>query len=185
MSKKYPRKDRLNDIFHTNGIDYIKENPINGNEAILITIRNYNGGTVALIDLQTNKVLWRSKKGDFTYPHDAKFTRNKTITVFNNGKKEDINSEIVELNIKMNKVLWRFNGTDRNFLIRFRLFSPFLSGVQKLEKGYLVTVGNQGRIFEISKDKEIVWELPAAGSFFRNCTNNSLATEIFKARQYQ
>lgn len=182
MSKKYPQKDRLNNIFHTNGIDYIKENPINGNEAVLITMRNYNEGTVALIDLQTNKLLWKSKKGDFTFPHDAKFTKDKTITVFNNGAKKNMKSEVVELNIKTNEILWKFDG--KNKFLSFRLFSPFISGVHKTEKGYLITVGSQGRILEVSKDKEIVWELPAAASVFRHFIDNSLITEIFKVRQY-
>ena len=41
----------------------------------------------------------------------------------------------------------------------------------------------QGQIIEVSKDKKIVWKLPAAASFLKD-KNNSLSIEIFKARQY-
>lgn len=181
-SKKYPVKNRLNDIFHSNSIDYIKQNPINGNEAILLTIRNYNDGTVALIDLETKKLLWKSPKGLVQFPHDAAFTKSKTITVFNNGKWDAINSSVLEVDIKQNKVLWRFDSK-RNPFFQFRTYSPAISGVQKTEKGYLIIIGNQGRILEVQKNNQVVWELPSAASFFRN-KENALATEIFKARQY-
>ena len=186
ISKKYPQESRLNDIFHTNSIDYIKENPINGNEAVLITMRNYNGGTLALIDLKINKVLWKSKKGVFVRPHDGSFTKDKTVTLFNNGTKEGMNSSVYEFDIRTNKVLWKLEGQNRkNLLFRFRFFSPALSGIQKVENGYLITVGNQGRILEVSKNKDVTWELPAGASFFHSDIDNSLVTEIFKVRQYQ
>ena len=183
LRAKDPR--RLNGIFHANGIDYIKQNPINGNEAILVTMRHLNGGTVILIDLKTNKLLWKSQKGLLIFPHDGKFTKEKTITVFDNGDFSKRMSRVLEIDITQNKVLWNYNGFETGWFLKMvRTFSPLLSGVQKIGNSYLVTCGNSGRIFEVSRDKKILWELPAAASFFHNI-GGTLATEIFKARQYQ
>ena len=152
-------------------------------------MRHYDEGKVALIDLNLNKLLWQSPKGLFTFPHDAKFTKEGHITLFNNGRASAMRSEIIEMNIKTNQILWRYDGISRkeqeslSTFFHFRMFSPFISGVQKTEKGFLVTVGNQGRVFEISRDKKIVWDLPSAGSFTRTI-NGGLGKELFKVRQY-
>ena len=74
----------------------------------------------------------------------------------------------------------------KNLLLPFFISECFLhlvSGVQKTEKGFLVTVGNQGRVFEISRDKQIVWDLPSAGSFTK-AISGGLSKELFKVRQY-
>ena len=176
-------------IFHTNSIDYIEANPINGNEGLLITMRNFQGGTVALIDLKTNKLLWQSTKGLFAYPHDGRFTKDGTITVFDNGSIKRANSRVIEMDILTNKVVYEYNPlkSKEPLLLkewkRWDMFSPYVSGVQKTEKGYLVVSGMQGKIFEISKDHQIVWELPAAASVFHTSIGK-LSTSIFKARQY-
>ena len=176
-------------IFHTNSIDYIKANPINGNEGVLITMRNFHGGTIALIDLKINKLLWQSPKGLFSYPHDGKFTKDGTITVFDNGDIKEINSRIVEMDINTNEIIYEYDPLKSKKPVRLKelerwnIFSPYVSGVQKTDKGYLVTSGMQGKIFEISKDHQIVWELPAAASAFQSASGK-LSTSIFKAKQY-
>lgn len=190
-SINYPMEGVLNCSYHANSIDYIKENPINGNEAILVTMRNFDNGKVALIDLETGNLLWESKTGALVFPHDARFTEEKTITLFNNGSYKKMHSQVFEIDIKNNKILWKYDrgfGNNRKSgfskFRQFRMFSPYLSGVYKTKKGYLVTVGNQGKIFEVSKDKKIVWELPASGSF-TNSIEGTLSTELFKVKQYK
>ena len=191
------------DLFHANAIDYIKENPVNGSEAILVTMRNFQRGTIALIDLQTNELLWQSPKGFFLYPHDGKFTKDKTITVFDNGDQYRLRSRIFEMDIKTNKILWEYDGAknennmlkewgqltkvEKNLLsetwTKWNELSLYMSGVQKTEKGYLISSGMQGTIYEVSRDHKIVWELPAGTSVFRSSSLRP-ATKIFKARQY-
>ena len=94
-----------------------------GNEAILVTLRKFEKGAIILIDLKTNKLLWKSPKGFFLFPHDGKFTKDKTITVFDNGvmdwrTKTNKLSRIFELNIKTNKIVWEYNNTDVKGKIR-------------------------------------------------------------------
>ena len=195
------------DLFHANGLDYIEKNPINGNEAILITIRNYHKGTLALIDLKTNKLLWQSPKDFFLYPHDGKFTRDKTITVFDNGDYTRKRSRVLEMDIRTNTIVWEYNPLkySNGFLkewgksIQFQnqklrnmvfgewaqsdYFSLYTSGVQKTEKGYLIFSGMSGNIMEVLKNHKMVWFLPAASSVFHTVAGKPV-TKIFKARQY-
>ena len=201
-------KNSIN-LFHANSINYIKENPFNGNEAVLVTMKNYLKGTIALIDLKTNKLLWQSPRSFFLYPHDGKFTKDKTITVFDNGDHKRLKSRFLELDIKKNKIVWEYDpSNDQNGVLKAvgvplfkndknrrksRIisllkwqgihFSRHLSGIQKTDKGYLITSGQYGNIFEISKEHKIVWLLPAAASVFR-FTSGMPAIRIFKARQY-
>ena len=195
------------DLFHTNAVDYIEKNPFNGNEAVLITMRNYHKGTIALIDLKTNKLLWQSPRGFFLYPHDGKFTKSKSITVFDNGDPERRRSRVFEMNIKTNTIVWEYdplkypnaflkkwdsvmfrnNPKLRNFLFREwsrgQYLSLYMSGAQKTNKGYLIFSGMNGNIIEVSKNHKTVWLLPAAPSVFHS-VSGELVTKIFKARQY-
>jgi len=179
------------DIFHGNGLDYIKENPVNGNPAILITMRKLYKGSLALIDLKTDQLLWTSPKGFFLYPHDGKFTKDKTVTVFDNGDTSNIykkQSRVVEMDITTNKIIWEYDGTVKSRMYKqyfqWQMFSPWVSGAQKTKKGYLIVSGMQGRIFEVSKDKKIVWDLPGAASFSHTIWG-TVAIPLFKARQYE
>ena len=178
------------DLFHINSVDYIEKNPFNSNPAVLITMRHYNKGTVALIDLNTNQLLWQSPKGLFRFPHDGKFTQEKTITVFDNGDFTNIyekQSRVVEMDIQTNKILWEYDNavgsSIHKYFSQWLMFSPWAGGAQKTKKGYLIISSMSGRIFEVSKDKKIVWDLPAAASVFR-MSNGTLGIPIFKARQY-
>lgn len=52
------------------------------------------------------------------------------------------------------QIVWQYTDTPlHNF------FSPYISGAQRLPNGNtLITEGNYGRLFEVTPDKEIVWE---------------------------
>lgn len=202
LSEYFPLPDKLPepkeyyqnsvDIFHANAIDYIKENPINGNEAILLTMRNFKNGTLALIDLEQNKLLWVSPEGFFLYPHDGRFTKDKTITVFENGNVKRLKNRIFEMDVITNKIIWEYNifkdvkGVNifwSQQIKNWTHFSPYTSGVQKTEKGYLISSGMPGHIFEVSKDHKTVWELPAAASVLGSFTGDPIIS-FFKVRQY-
>lgn len=154
--QKYRKINSAENLFHADSIDYIKENPFNDNPAILITMRNYEKGVLALIDLKTNKLLWKSPKGFFLYPNDGRFTKDKTITVFDNGDYKRRRSRIFEMDIKTNNILWEYDPLkpkavlkgwkikDKKMILRWesmKYFSPYMSGVQKIEKkrGGLIT----------------------------------------------
>ncbi len=94
------------------------------------------------------------------------------ITLFNNGsgRPDGDWSSIVELTPPLEKdgsyplaagepwgpaaPSWRYLAEERG-----NFFAPFISGVRKLETGHLlVCSGPQGRFFEVTPQREIVWE---------------------------
>ena len=91
-------------------------------------------------------------------------------------------SKVIDYDIKNEKVIWEY-GEDLNFFDQYNLFSAIIRGVQKTQKGYLITSGMQGQIIEISKDKKLVWKFPATPSFLKDI-KGAPAVELFKVRQY-
>ena len=52
------------------------------------------------------------------------------------------------------KMVWSYGATDEQ-----KFFSSFISGVQRLSNGNtLICSGEQGRIFEVTKEGKTVWE---------------------------
>jgi hypothetical protein len=147
---------------HSNSIRYIQSNPVDNKPAYLISVRNLN--FVAIISRETGAVLWRSPKGMLDHQHDATFLENGNILVFDNGYTEHakeyglLESKIKEINPKTNKVIWQFGGSD--YSEKLHLYSPTFGGAQKLRNGnILISLGIDGEIMEVTRDKEIVWDL--------------------------
>ena len=82
------------------------------------------------------------------------------VIVFNNGLPF---SQVLEFNpITLEKV-WEYSGLAEgyapNHSLAHSFFSATISGVQRLPNGNtLICEGNDGRIFEVTPDLEIVWE---------------------------
>ena len=140
-------------------IDYIQKNPINGNPAILTTLRNFKNGAVILIDIKLNKLLWKSENRNlFNFPHDARFTKTGTITFFDNGnfssfykkskktkikKKFDylIMSRAVEYDIKTKKIIWEY-GHNLNSYDQYNLFFSIYKWYSKNKKRIFNSIWN-------------------------------------------
>lgn len=71
-------------------------------------------------------------------------------------------SRILEINPITLKIVWQYTPKEAGFVHPVdssRFYSPFISSAQRLPNGNtLITEGSDGRIFEITKDYEIVWE---------------------------
>ena len=66
------------------------------------------------------------------------------------------NSRLLEINPATLEIVWEysFSGTER-----FQFYSSYVSNAQRLPNGNtLVNEGMHGRVFELTEDKEIVWE---------------------------
>ncbi len=123
---------------------------------ILISFRNIN--TVAIIERSTGDVIWRLGPPVLAQQHHPSCLDNGNILIFDNGAHRlDMSvpySSVIEVDPKTSEVVWEY--TDRNM---FDFFSPFISGAQRLPNGNtLITEGNFGRLFEVTTEKEIVWE---------------------------
>jgi hypothetical protein len=60
------------------------------------------------------------------------------------------------------KIVWQYTPAEAGFLIPLdasRFYSPFVSSAQRLPNGNtLITEGSDGRIFEVTRNHELVWE---------------------------
>ena len=152
--------DLLSDWTHANSLRFMESNPINGEPAYLISIRNLS--FVAMVSRITGEIIWRSPDGMFDHQHDATLLENGNILVFDNGfdihsKKDSIlKTRVVEVNPKTGEIQWEFEGGE--VLEKFHFFNAVLGGAQKLNNGnVLITMGIDGELIEVTPDKKIVW----------------------------
>lgn len=71
-------------------------------------------------------------------------------------------SRILEINPVTLDIEWRYSPYEANLpqpTDSYRFYSPYISNMQRLENGNtLINEGSNGRIFEVTRDHEIVWE---------------------------
>ncbi|WP_031513797.1 aryl-sulfate sulfotransferase [Desulfofalx alkaliphila] len=71
-------------------------------------------------------------------------------------------SRVLEFDPTTLKIVWQYTPAEAGFIMPHdanRFYSPFISGAQRLPNGNtLITEGSGGRIIEVTKDHEIVWE---------------------------
>jgi hypothetical protein len=82
------------------------------------------------------------------------------ILVFNNGMPYSL---VTEFNPVTLEIVWEYSGIELGYAeshgLAHKFFSPTISSAQRLPNGNtLICEGDGGRIFEVTKDLEIVWE---------------------------
>jgi hypothetical protein len=113
--------------------------------------------TVAVVDGQTGAIKWRWGLDQLSHQHNAQQLANGNILVFDNGchRKRGPNfSRVVEVDPASGEIVWSyFNPT----LVAF--YSFMVSGCERLPNGNtLITEGASGRLFEVTREHEVVWE---------------------------
>ena len=158
---------------HANSLAYTASDPISGQEAYLISFRAIS--TIAIVSRATGEIIWSyGGKWALDQQHDASFLPNGDVMVFDNGQYllgQPSSSQVLEIDPRTNEIVWRFPDTRNAFST---LYSSIISGAQRLPNGNtLITYGIPGRLIEVTKDHDVVWDsTPAPGHF------------IFKARAY-
>ena len=164
--KHYEHLDPKTDIFcplcyrsmwgYTNSLDVFP----NGN--ILCTFRLLN--TIAIIDKKTGEIIWRwGPEHSLGHPHCCTILDNGNILLFDNGlhrkgKESGIPdvaaARVIEVNPRTNEIEWEYKDPNApNF------YSAICGGAQRLPNGNtLICESTKGRFFEVTPDKEIVWE---------------------------
>lgn len=71
-------------------------------------------------------------------------------------------SRVIEFDPVAFKIVWQYSPKEAGFIVPLdaaRFYSPFISNAQRLPNGNtIITEGSDGRIIEVTKDHEIVWE---------------------------
>jgi hypothetical protein len=153
----------LSDWSHINSIQYIENDLQTQKPAFLVSARHID--TIFLIDAESGDVTWTSPPGMFAMQHDATYLSTGTILAYDNGLNRITNpsslfSRVVEVDPRTNKTVWEFRGVKDSLLAQVQMSSSIMGGAQRLYNGNtLVTSSAGGRIFEVTPEKKIIWEL--------------------------
>lgn len=120
---------------------------------LLISLRDIH--TIAVLDPDREIIKWASA-GIWRFQHDPDFLDNGNLLICDNLGHRGSGGpmRIIEISPLTKKVNWQYAGNADELLI-----SQGRSSQQRLPNGNtLITESENGRIFEVTRDKEIVWE---------------------------
>ncbi len=112
---------------------------------------------VCIVDRRSGHLTWRWGPGHVSHQHNASSLPNGNVLLFDNGLHGlgAPRSRVIEVDPSdQDRIVWEYVG---NPPVSF--FSPLVSGADRLPNGNtLVCEGSHGRVFEVTPDREIVWE---------------------------
>ena len=146
------------DPLHANTIDVLDKTiapqfPFLKAGQVLTSLRTID--TIGVIDLDKEQLVW-AMRGPWHMQHDPDFLPNGNMLIFDNQGHlgEGGASQVIEFSPKTGEIIWQYTGDKENIF-----FSGAKSDQQRLPNGNtLITESYHGRIFEVTPDKQIVWE---------------------------
>ncbi len=132
---------------HVNGID------VDG-ERLLLSLRNTH--TVLILDRSRDEISWRFTWPKIAHQHNATFVAGGNVQIFDNGTHAPRLqvSSVLEVDPETDAEVWRYYANPRE-----QFYSGHISGAQRLPNGsVLVCEGTSGRIFEVLRSGQEVWE---------------------------
>ncbi|MHC4269784.1 MAG: arylsulfotransferase family protein [Planctomycetota bacterium] len=148
------KNDTPMDILHTNTIEVINKdiNNIFKKGNILFCSKMLN--LIGVINIKEESLLWSWGLNNLELPHHPTLLENGNILIFDNGASSRKYSRIIELNPSTKKIVWKYEGSPSE-----SFYSSWGGANQRLESGNtLITESTKGRVFEITKNGDIVWE---------------------------
>jgi outer membrane protein assembly factor BamB len=153
-----PAWDVEADFLHTNSIDVIDRDlseklPFASEGQVLLSFRDIDA--IAVLDVDKEEVVW-ALQGPWHRQHDPDILPNGHILLFDNFGHYGSGgmSRVIEFNPSTLEIVWSYTGDDEHFFQ-----SDIRSGQERLPNGNtLITESDGGRIFEVTPEREIVWE---------------------------
>jgi hypothetical protein len=148
---------------------------------------------VCILDRRTNEIIWEFGEGKaLGHPHSSSALKNGNILLFDNGLHRCSSdpsisladfaaSRVIEINPKSNEIVWKYQDPfSPNF------FSAICAGAQRLpNNNTLICEATKGKIFEVTYDKEIVWEYKSPFRISRpNYWGWTISATIWQAHRY-
>ena len=116
--------------------------------------------------------MWAWGPGELDGQHKPHMLPNGNILIFDNGTLRKW-SRVIQLDPLKEEIVWEYTGTPKE-----SFYSGFISGAQQLPNGnILICEGGPYRLFEVTPDKEIVWE-------FRSPYKKEGGMSIYRANRY-
>jgi outer membrane protein assembly factor BamB len=141
------------DPLHVNTLSIVREDrgEIFKKGRVLFAARNLN--LIGVLDLEREEVVWTAGRRQLDRPHQPVLLRSGNLLVFDNGAHRGF-SRLVEFDPQRRAIVWQYRASPPT-----RFFSKTMGGNQALDNGnILVTESSRGRVFEITREGEIVWE---------------------------
>jgi len=146
------------DYYHLNYLSLVPPNKRQGTHDAfnpgnwIISFRH--GSMIFILDKDTKKVLWRAiddqVPGRLEGQHSPQMLPSGNILIFDNGRYREW-SRVIAIDPVNLAVLWEYKDE--------RFYTLSQGNVQFLDnQNLLVTEGETGRVFELTPQKEIVWE---------------------------
>jgi hypothetical protein len=154
---------------HVNGLD------VTPSGDIVFSCREVS--RVGLIDGSSGKLPW--KLALTSHQHHPTVLGNGNIQIFDNGQHTGgmSRSRIIEVSPKDSSIAWEFLASPPQ-----QFYSSHISGAQRLPgDNVLVCEGLSGRVFEITRKGETVWEWQSPFTVIRRGAPTSM---IFRAHRY-
>lgn len=153
------------------------------NGDILTSFRSQS--SIFTIDKKTGKIKWMWGRGEITHQHDPSLVDNGNILVFDNGNHRQDGSgvsysRVVEVNPRTNKIEWEYKDDPPG-----DFYTSIMGACQRLPNGNtLISETDMSRIFEVTRDGEIVWEY--ISPFYNDCYHDTFGRicQLFKAYRY-
>jgi len=155
---------------------------------VLLSLRSVS--SVICVQRGSGRVLWRLGHDLVAQQHCPSQLENGNVLVFDNGISRPHvsmpHSRVIEVDPVEQRIVWQYADAPG-----YAFFSPFMGGAQALHNGnVLVTEANFGRLFEVTRTGDVVWEYinphfaaypDAASRAYLPGENNA----IFRAHRYQ
>ena len=139
---------------------------------------------VGIVDKASGDFKWKWGPGEIDHQHHPAWLDNGRILIFDNGfhRPRSCYSRVIEVDPGTNEIAWEYRGNPE-----LSFFSQAVSSSERQPNGNtLICEGSPGRIFEVTPNKEIVWEY--INPFFVTGANRSNPTDlsgaVFRAHRY-
>ncbi len=149
--------DLAHDVFHANTVEVIPEDvQLRGQTVfragqVLVCWRNLD--LVAALDPETGALAWRWGGGELDAPHQPTLLANGNLLIFDNGRKRGW-SRVVELDPLAREIVWEYRADPPE-----AFYTPSRGSAQRLPNGNtLITESDEGRVFEVAPEGDVVWE---------------------------
>lgn len=142
--------------------------------------------TVGIVDKSSGRFRWKWGPGEIEHQHHPTWLDNGRLLLFDNGfhRERSSYSRIVEVDPRTNEIAWEFQGEPP-----ISFYSPNISSAERLPNGNtLICEGAPGRIFEVTPNKEIIWEYInpffVVGASAAGGSPSGRANSVFRAHRY-
>jgi hypothetical protein len=118
---------------------------------LLLSIRELD--LIVVLSPDGRRLRWSWGPGELQRQHHPSLLDNGNLLIFDNGQWKR-RSRVLELDARTRKIVWSYVGSPPA-----SFFSPIRGGCQRLQNGNtLIADSERGRIFEVTRDKQLVWE---------------------------